>query len=52
MKYPTLGTGQLFEVNRNRYDLMLANEKRKTFLLVCAITACVTIVTTIWIVYG
>jgi len=52
MKDMMLGEGLLYSLNRNRYDLMLAKEKRKTFWLVCAITACVTTVTTLFIIYG
>ena len=47
-----LGQGLLHDIHRNRAEMQEKLDKRKTFLLVCLITTCVTIATTLWIVYG
>ena len=50
---PTLSSNSyLFKVHQNREAYQEKLDKRKTFLLVCLITICVTIATTLWIVYG
>ena len=47
-----LGQGLLHDIHRNRAEMQDKLDKRKTFLLVCLITICVTIATTIFIIYG
>ena len=47
-----LGQGLLHDIHRNRAEMQDKLDKRKTFLLVCLITICVTIATTLWIVYS
>ena len=42
----------LFKVHQNRAEMQEKLDKRKTFLLVCLITTCVTIATIIFIIYG
>jgi len=42
----------LYKVNRNRAYFQDKLDKRRTFILVCLITVCVTIATTLWIVYA
>jgi len=51
MIIPTLGTGQLYQVHRNKVEMLTKMEKRRAFFLVCGITICVSIVTYVWIMY-
>ena len=42
----------LFKVHQNREYFQDKLDKRKTFILVCLITLCVTISTVLWIAYA
>lgn len=50
MKLPTLGTGYLYEVSRNRDRWLLAMQKRKAFRLTLAIFTALSIGIIAWIV--
>jgi len=53
MIYHTLSSGgYLYRINRNRAELQNKLDKRRTFLLVCLITTCVTIATIIFLLSG
>ena len=49
MIIPTLGTGQLYQVNRDRAYLQDKLDKRKTFFLTLAIFTMVAIGVIVWI---
>jgi hypothetical protein len=42
----------LFKVSQNRKDFQTKLDKRRTFMLVCLISVCVTISTVLWITYS
>ncbi len=48
---PTL-SDYLYIVNRDRAHLQDKLDKRRTFWMVCGITACVTIAVMLWIAYA
>ena len=41
----------LYQVHRTRYQMELAQEKRKAILYTCGITFCITISAILWFVY-
>ena len=45
-------SGYLYKVNRHRQKFLTQIEKRRAVMLCAGITACVTISTLIWIIYG
>ena len=50
---PTLTNNSfLYQVNRHRAEFQDKLDKRRTFMLVCLISVCVTISTVLWIAYA
>jgi len=48
---PTLGTGLLYRVNRDKVQMLTAMERRKAFMFCFGIAVCVTVSVLIWIIY-